>query len=111
MVADDVLESQLLVDVEDRFLQIVRVVDAEQQAPGLLGKAQRAWLRKYLASNGDKPCVFFIHHTLGDGDGRRALEECQESKPDFIILDIMLPGLQPSVRRVSGLLQRGWGQI
>lgn len=27
------------------------------------------------------------------GDGRKALDECLETKPDFIILDIMLPGL------------------
>jgi len=27
------------------------------------------------------------------GDGRTALEECIQTRPDFIILDIMLPGL------------------
>ena len=30
------------------------------------------------------------------GDGREALEACLETRPDFIILDIMLPGLNGS---------------
>ena len=58
-----VIESpQVNVVVLDSLLYVNKVA-------GLLGKAQRTWLKKYLASNGDKPCVFFIHHTLGDGDG------------------------------------------
>ncbi len=36
---------------------------------GLLGKAQRAWLAKHLATSDDKPTLLFVHHTLGDGDG------------------------------------------
>ena len=36
---------------------------------GLLGKIQRNWLKKNLPKLSDKPCVMFVHHTLGDGDG------------------------------------------
>jgi Icc protein len=36
---------------------------------GLLGKAQRDWLAKYLDQSDDRPHVLFVHHTLGDGDG------------------------------------------
>jgi 3',5'-cyclic AMP phosphodiesterase CpdA len=35
---------------------------------GLLGKAQRAWLEKFVASGDDTPIVLFVHHTLDDGD-------------------------------------------
>lgn len=37
------------------------------------------------------------------GDGRMAVEECLETKPDFIILDIMLPGLNGAeiLRRIK----------
>lgn len=36
---------------------------------GLLGNAQRAWLAKFLETTDETPIVFFVHHTLGDGDG------------------------------------------
>ena len=36
---------------------------------GLLGKAQRQWLRTILPNLNDRPLVLFVHHTLGDGDG------------------------------------------
>jgi 3',5'-cyclic AMP phosphodiesterase CpdA len=36
---------------------------------GLLGKAQREWLDKYLAGVDGRPTVLFVHHTLGDNDG------------------------------------------
>ena len=36
---------------------------------GLLGKEQRNWLVKFLGQADHRPTVFFIHHTLGDGDG------------------------------------------
>ena len=39
------------------------------QVPGLLGKAQRQWLERFLASSGNTPSVLFVHHTLDDGDG------------------------------------------
>lgn len=42
---------------------------ATNQTPGLLGKAQRTWLRKYLQDSDDKPVILFFHHTLEDGDG------------------------------------------
>jgi 3',5'-cyclic-AMP phosphodiesterase len=38
------------------------------KTPGLLGKAQRTWLGRYLQES-DKPVILFFHHTLGDGDG------------------------------------------
>jgi len=36
---------------------------------GLLGKAQREWLARYLEASDVQPTVIFVHHTLGDGDG------------------------------------------
>ena len=39
------------------------------KAAGLLGKAQREWLARYLAESDVRPTVIFVHHTLGDGDG------------------------------------------
>ncbi|MBX3746590.1 MAG: metallophosphoesterase [Verrucomicrobiae bacterium] len=36
---------------------------------GLLGRAQRQWLADFLPAQADRPMVFFVHHTLGDGDG------------------------------------------
>jgi len=36
---------------------------------GLLGKAQRAWLARFLETSDDRPHVLLVHHTLGDGDG------------------------------------------
>jgi len=39
------------------------------KVPGLLGQAQRNWLRSYLSTSDDKPTLLFFHHTLGEGDG------------------------------------------
>ena len=39
------------------------------KVPGLLGQAQRHWLRSYLSTSDDKPTLLFFHHTLGEGDG------------------------------------------
>src|SRR6266496_6709287 len=39
------------------------------KAPGLLGKAQREWLARFLEGSDVRPTVIFVHHTLGDGDG------------------------------------------
>ncbi|MBN2130375.1 MAG: metallophosphoesterase [Sedimentisphaerales bacterium] len=39
------------------------------KVPGLLGQAQRNWLRSYLSTSDDKPILLFFHHTLGEGDG------------------------------------------
>ncbi|PYI87904.1 MAG: hypothetical protein DME26_04630 [Verrucomicrobia bacterium] len=36
---------------------------------GLLGKAQREWLARYLESSDARSTVLFVHHTLKDGDG------------------------------------------
>lgn len=35
---------------------------------GLLGKATRSWLKTYLEEVDEKPILFFVHHTLSDGD-------------------------------------------
>ena len=39
------------------------------KAAGLLGKAQREWLARFLEEPDARPTVIFVHHTLGDGDG------------------------------------------
>jgi 3',5'-cyclic-AMP phosphodiesterase len=39
------------------------------KAAGQVGKAQRAWLGKYLGTVTDRPVVIFVHHTLADADG------------------------------------------
>jgi Icc protein len=36
---------------------------------GLLGKAQRQWLERYLKECDDRPTLLCFHHTLEDGDG------------------------------------------
>ncbi|MDX9754010.1 MAG: metallophosphoesterase, partial [bacterium] len=36
---------------------------------GLIGKAQREWLKSYLIQADDTPLFLFLHHTFGDGDG------------------------------------------
>jgi len=35
---------------------------------GLLGKAQRLWLKDYLQRSDDTPTLLVVHHTLSDGD-------------------------------------------
>ncbi len=42
---------------------------ATNQTAGLLGKAQRTWLARYLQSCDDKPVLLFFHHSLRDEDG------------------------------------------
>lgn len=37
--------------------------------PGLLGRAQREWLARFLATSDERPTLIFLHHTLGDNDG------------------------------------------
>jgi len=39
------------------------------KVPGLLGKAQRQWLKNYLIESDEKPVILCFHHTLSDGDG------------------------------------------
>jgi Icc protein len=39
------------------------------QTMGLLGKAQRTWLQRYLPTCDDKPVILFFHHSLRDDDG------------------------------------------
>jgi 3',5'-cyclic-AMP phosphodiesterase len=40
--------------------------------PGLLGRAQRAWLQNFLGEAGQRPTLLFVHHTLDDNDGSLA---------------------------------------
>ena len=39
------------------------------QVAGLLGKAQRQWLKDFVEGHQDKPILIVVHHTLGDNDG------------------------------------------
>ncbi len=39
------------------------------ETPGLLGKAQRDWLKAYLADSDDRPVLLCFHHALRDTDG------------------------------------------
>ena len=39
------------------------------KVPGLLGKAQRQWLKNYLKECDETPTILCFHHTLSDGDG------------------------------------------
>jgi 3',5'-cyclic AMP phosphodiesterase CpdA len=61
---------QVLV-METPFLRFI-VLDSllyTSKAAGLLGGQQRTWLADYLEGHVDKPIIFFVHHTLGEGDG------------------------------------------
>jgi 3',5'-cyclic AMP phosphodiesterase CpdA len=51
-----------------RFILLDSLV-ATNQTPGLLGKAQRSWLQRYLRESDDKPVILFFHHALTDEDG------------------------------------------
>lgn len=39
------------------------------ETPGLLGKAQRLWLDRFLQDSDDRATVLFAHHPPDDGDG------------------------------------------
>jgi Icc protein len=60
-------------------------------AAGLLGKAQRQWLEKYLRECDDKPVVLFFHHTMGDGDG------------DLLDVPRLFPIIEP-IRKVKAIV-------
>ncbi len=51
-----------------RFIVLDSLLYVDKVA-GLLGKAQRTWLAKFLENSDDRPHVLLVHHTLGDGDG------------------------------------------
>ena len=61
------------------------------KAPGLLGKAQRDWLVRYLAACDERPTLMCVHHTLGDNDG------------DLLDADRMFQILA-DVRKVKGVI-------
>lgn len=52
---------------DTRFIVLDSLLYTNRTA-GLLGKAQRTWLESYLQGVDNTPIVFFVHHTLGDGD-------------------------------------------
>jgi 3',5'-cyclic AMP phosphodiesterase CpdA len=57
--------------IEEPFLRFI-VLDSllyVNTSAGLLGEHQRAWLIDFLKTHREKPVIFFVHHTLGDGDG------------------------------------------
>jgi 3',5'-cyclic AMP phosphodiesterase CpdA len=66
-------------DVENKHLVViehpaVRVIQLDSllyvnKVAGLLGRAQRDWLGRLLATADARPTVLFVHHTLGDDDG------------------------------------------
>jgi Icc protein len=58
----------LVVDHVPVRIIILDSVFSVSKTGGLLGKAQRDWLAKYLKNSDGKPVVIFVHHTLGDGD-------------------------------------------
>jgi Icc protein len=69
-LAQKVSEKHVL--VVDQPLVRVLVLDSllyVNKVPGLLGKAQRDWLDKFLAKSDGRPTVLFVHHTLGENDG------------------------------------------
>ena len=65
--------------IEDKHVVVmehpsVRIVQLDSllyvdKVAGLLGQDQRAWLEQFLKEADDRPIVFFVHHTLGEGDG------------------------------------------
>ena len=69
-VEQDVKGKHTLV-VENEVVRIV-VLDSllyVNRVAGLVGKAQREWLAKFLEASDDRPTVLFVHHTLDDNDG------------------------------------------
>jgi 3',5'-cyclic AMP phosphodiesterase CpdA len=64
---------------------------ATNQTMGLLGKAQRTWLERYLATCDDKPVLLFFHHSLRDSDG------------DLIDLPRLFDIIEP-IRKVKALV-------
>ncbi len=50
-----------------KFVLLDSLIQANY-TPGLLGKAQRDWLQRYLLKETSKPIVLVVHHTLDDRD-------------------------------------------
>ncbi len=61
------------------------------KVPGLLGKAQRDWLARYLNECDERPTLMCLHHTLGDDDG------------DLLDVDRMFRILT-GIRKVKGVI-------
>ena len=66
-------------DLKDKHVTVVEkapvrliILDSllfTDKVPGLLGKAQRQWLREYLNKSDNTPTILCFHHTLSDDDG------------------------------------------
>ena len=70
VLAQKIAEKHVMV-VEQPLLRLV-ILDSllfVNKVQGLLGKAQRDWLDKFLAKSDARPTLLFVHHTLGDNDG------------------------------------------
>lgn len=65
------IENKHVVVIEHPAVRIVQLDSLlyVDKVAGLLGKAQRTWLKTFLNQVDDRPVVFFVHHTLGDRDG------------------------------------------
>ena len=65
------IENKHVVVIEHPAVRIVQLDSLlyVDKVAGLLGKAQRTWLKTFLNQVDDRPVVFFVHHTLGDQDG------------------------------------------
>ena len=65
-------------DIKGRYVVVVNkapvrliILDSllfTDKVPGLLGKAQRQWLREYLNKSDNTPTILCFHHTLSDDD-------------------------------------------
>ncbi len=58
----------LVVDQPPVRILVLDSLMTVNQAPGLLGKAQRGWLDGYLKSSDQTPVLIFVHHTVDDSD-------------------------------------------
>ena len=65
-------------DIKDKHVTVIektpiRIIMLDSllytnKVPGLLGKAQRQWLKNYLIECDDNPVILSFHHTMSDGD-------------------------------------------
>ncbi|MEP6534986.1 MAG: metallophosphoesterase [Bryobacteraceae bacterium] len=58
----------LVVDQPPVRILVLDSLMAVNQAPGLLGKAQRGWLDGYLKASDSTPILIFVHHPVDDSD-------------------------------------------
>jgi len=65
------IENKHVTVIEHPAIRIVQLDSLlyVNKVAGLLGEDQRDWLKAFLKQADDRPIVFFVHHTLGQGDG------------------------------------------